>query len=251
MQELLGLTKIKSLIEQYQGGAGEYVIVEGLHAVKHALRFKAKPKLILTKNSEELFKLSQKLCPDIATKLKSLTQEVADFDKLSSSKIRTGILGIFHKPKTPSLLQGDSKKKLVVLLDHPRDLNNIGAVIRVCAAAGVKDLILTGESNPWNSRAIRAAAGLQFALNIHKLSYEQIFKLNAPLICFDERGELLTLKIKTELPKQGIYIFGSERDGISEELKLSATKIIRLPMQKEVSSLNLATSVAATLYSLK
>jgi TrmH family RNA methyltransferase len=48
-----------------------------------------------------------------------------------------------------------------------------------------------------------------------------------------------------------VYVFGSERDGISAELKKSATKIVRLPMQDGVSSLNLATSVSATLYTLK
>lgn len=136
-------------------------------------------------------------------------------------------------------------------MDDSRDLNNIGAVIRVCAAAGIEKLILTGDTNPWNSRAIRAAAGLQFAMNITNLKEDEILELKFPFISFDERGEELNFKLKEQIPKDAILVFGSERDGISELIKLKSELIVRLPMQKNVSSLNLATSVAAALYSLK
>ncbi len=250
MQAPLSLTKLKSIIEQNQNGSGDLVVVEGIHAIKHALRFGAKPELLITKSREDLLKLSDKLCPDLNSQIKEAT-EIKDFDKMSSSKIRTGIIGIFRKPKTPSPLGEGWDEGFKVLLDNPRDLNNIGAVIRVCAAAGIKNLILTGDSNPWNSRAIRAAAGLQFAMKITKLNPEEITKLNLPLISFDERGEDLDYKLKDRIPNNAILIFGSERDGISQELKLNSDLIVRLPMQENVSSLNLATSVAAALYSLK
>jgi TrmH family RNA methyltransferase len=313
LQEPLSLTKLKSLIQANKSGAGELVIVEGLHAVKHALRFGAKPKLILAKNKEQLLKLSQKLCPDITSKLKRYSTELEDFDKLTTSKIRTGVIAIFPKPanvipaqagihatQNPKdvILSAAQRSRRIprytftILLDNPCDLNNIGAVIRVCAAAGIKDLIITGDSNPWNANAIRAAAGLQFALNIictktlesvippacntnlqksnevdtlsldpksvipaqagiyaaQKLSLKDN---NLPLISFDERGQELTPKLKKQIPPNSILIFGSERDGISKELKLNSDLIIRLPMQAGVSSMNLATSVAAALYSLK
>jgi RNA methyltransferase, TrmH family len=247
MQEPLSLNELKSIVEQNQTGRGEYAVIEGLHAVKHALRFKAKPKVILTKNKNELIKLSQKLCPDILKRLEQVI-EIQEFEKLTDSKIRTEVLGIFHKPDKKETIKLNER---VVVLDDPKDLNNIGAVIRVCAAAGIKNLILTGGSNPWNARAIRAAAGLQFALEIHQIDAKEIFKLNTPLICFDERGEELDTKLKQQIPKVALLVFGSERDGISEKLKLSANKTIRLPMQEGVSSMNLATSVSAALYSLK
>lgn len=247
MQENLSLTKLKSKIEQNKNGAGEFAIFEGIHSVKHALRFKAKPEYLITKDRAGLIKLSQKLCPDLSSNFyKSI--EVEKFDQLSDSKVRTEVIGIFKKPSR----QNDIKLAgRAVLLDDPRDLNNIGAVIRVCAAANIQNLILVGESNPWNSRAIRAAVGLQFAMNIIKLSPEEVLKLNIPLISFDERGTDLNTKLKKQIPKNAILVFGSERDGISDGIKLNSDLIVRLPMQKNVSSLNLATSVAAALYSLK
>ncbi len=52
------------------------------------------------------------------------------------------------------------------------------------------------------------------------------------------------------VPCQGnaILAFGTERDGLSEELLAAADARVSLPMEPGVSSLNLATSVAATLY---
>jgi RNA methyltransferase, TrmH family len=250
------VNKLRNLIEQNKSGAGELAIVEGLHAVKHALRFGAKAEYILTKNKGEVLALSQKLCPDISGQLEKEALETGeDFNKITNSIIRTGVIGVFRKPDD-DVIQGIAKdpvniKSPAVLLDDPRDLDNIGAALRVCAAANIKSLLITGSSNPWNSKSIRAAAGLQFALKIHNVNIEEVKAFNIPITCFDERGEELTEKLKQKLPPQAIYVFGSERDGISEELKSISDKIVRLPMQEKVSSMNLATSVAAALYSLK
>lgn len=240
------VSQIKSLLQKNSSGVEEFAICQGLHAVKHALRFKAKPEVIITRDKKQLLELAQKLCPDLVGELSGVL-ELQDFEELTDQQVRTGVIGVFKKPRKADLSEGGR----VVLLDNPKDLNNIGAVIRVCAAVGIKDLILTGDSNPWNVRAMRAGAGLQFALNIHKLTHNQVTSLNRPLISFDERGEELNQTTKKQVPEDVILIFGSERDGISEKLKESSSSILKLPMQTGVSSLNLATSVAGALYSLK
>ncbi len=239
--------KTQQQIRSAQSGKGSEVLVEGLHAIKHAFRFNAEQVLLICRSKEELNNLVEQLCPDLKEYF-AQAEEVGDkFDQLTESEIRTGVLGIFLKPTTLGL----ENSGVHLLLDDPRDLDNIGAVVRVAAAAGVGSLILTGSSNPWNFRAIRAGAGLQFAIPIYCLDIEEVKKIKLPIICFDERGQELDLKLKAELPKDAIFVFGSERSGISPELKELSNKIVRLPMQEGVSSLNLATSVAAALYSLK
>ena len=52
------------------------------------------------------------------------------------------------------------------------------------------------------------------------------------------------------MPSHAILAFGSERHGLSEQLKQDADALVRIPMRAGVSSLNLATAVAATLYGL-
>ena len=50
------------------------------------------------------------------------------------------------------------------------------------------------------------------------------------------------------LDPRAILAFGTERDGLSDALLAGAEQRVRLPMRAGVSSLNLATAVAAVLY---
>jgi TrmH family RNA methyltransferase len=53
------------------------------------------------------------------------------------------------------------------------------------------------------------------------------------------------------LPSAAVLAFGSERRGLSDELLARADTRASLPMRDGVSSLNLATAVAAALYTLR
>ena len=94
-------------------------------------------------------------------------------------------------------------------------------------------------ADPWHPVAIRGAAGLQFALPVAQVDGPPGGR---ELIAIDPEGE------ERPAPKQAILAFGSERHGLSDELKAQADARIRIPMRAGVSSLNLATAVAAVLY---
>ena len=66
-----------------------------------------------------------------------------------------------------------------------------------------------------------------------------------PLIAIDPGGEDLR---PAELPPRAILAFGSERYGLSGDLLDRADAHLGIPMRKGVSSLNLATAVAAVLF---
>ena len=68
------------------------------------------------------------------------------------------------------------------------------------------------------------------------------------LVAFDPAGEPLA---SAEIPAAAVLAFGTERHGLSDELLGHAQRRVALPMSPGVSSLNLATAVAATLYALK
>ena len=52
-----------------------------------------------------------------------------------------------------------------LLLEAPRHLGNLGACVRVAAAAAPASPVLTtGEQDPWHPDALRGSAGLHFAL---------------------------------------------------------------------------------------
>jgi TrmH family RNA methyltransferase len=94
-------------------------------------------------------------------------------------------------------------------------------------------------ADPWHPVAIRGAAGLQFALPVAQV---EDVPGGRPLIAIDPDGE------ERAAPRDAILAFGSERHGLSEDLRRRAAASIRIPMRPGVSSLNLATAVAAVLY---
>ena len=222
------------------------VVLEGLHAVKHALRFGAAIELVVTPDRAALLELAAGLAPDLLTALGERAVEVAAelFARLAPHPPRTGVLALAHRPRidAPALLAaaGDAP---IVLLQQPSDLGNIGAAIRVAAAAGAGGLVTTGRHDPWHPTAVRGAAGLQFALPVARI--EHLPATPRPLVALHGAGEPIHGQA---LPPGAILAFGSERGGLDAELLARADRVVAIPMRPGVSSLNLATAVAVSLY---
>jgi len=216
-------------------------VLEGFHAVKHALRFGGELLGIWTADPVELEALRQRLAPDL-----QIQAGVVDAAELKLVVPRAQVVAVAARPAQPdpdTVLAGPGH---VVLLEDPRHLGNLGAAIRVAAAAGAAGVMTTGRQDPWHPDALRGSAGLHFALPVHHL--RAVRTGERELVALDPAGDPMA---PGELPAAAVLAFGTERDGLSDELLAAATRRIALPMSPGVSSLNLATAVAATLYALK
>jgi TrmH family RNA methyltransferase len=217
------------------------VVLEGFHALKHAIRFGAEILGAWTADRDALENLRQRLAADI-----QIPVEVVDVADLRAVVPRAQVVAVARRPTQPdpdTILAGPGH---VVLLEDPRHLGNLGAVVRVAAAAGAAGVMTTGNQNPWHPDALRGSAGLHFALPVHHI--RAIRTQGRQLVAFDPEGESLT---PTEFPPTAVLAFGTERDGLSDTLLSQAHRRVALPMAAGVSSLNLATAVAATLYALR
>jgi TrmH family RNA methyltransferase len=116
----------------------------------------------------------------------------------------------------------------------------------VAAAAGAAGVMSTGRQDPWHPDALRGSAGLHFALPVHHL--RAVRTRGRELVALDPGGDRFDPR---DLPAAAVLAFGTERDGLSVALLASAQRRVALPMSPGVSSLNLATAVAATLYALR
>ena len=71
--------------------------------------------------------------------------------------------------------QAASPLPLTLICDNIRTPDNLGAVLRVAAGAGVGRILLTkGCVSPWNNKVLRAAAGTHFKVEILK-SWTEIY----------------------------------------------------------------------------
>lgn len=221
-------------------------VLEGFHAIKHAIRFGAEIDLVVSSNLSEMKRLVDILAPDVGDRLDGITIEVSGntFEKLAPHPHRTELIAIAHRRVTDlSRILDDPRPRPVVFLERPSHLGNMGAAIRVAAGAGAAGVITTGQHDPWNPVAIRGGAGLQYAIPV--VQSEELPECDRPLLAIHPDGEDLSAD---SIPDRAILAFGEERAGLSEAVLQQAEKCLRIPMTEGVSSLNLATAVAVTLY---
>jgi TrmH family RNA methyltransferase len=224
-------------------------VLEGFHPLKHALRFGANVLEVLCSDRGELERLSAALAPDLSVRLGALAREVdpSVFAKLAPLAPSTPVMGLAERASVdPAAVLADQRPTPVVLLEDPRDLGNMGACVRVAAAAEIAGVLTTGSHDPWHPDALRGAAGLHYAVAVARLDpFELLGAIDRPLLALDPGGDPLD---PSELPPRAVLAFGTERYGLSPTLIARADGHVSIPMASGVSSLNLATSVAAVLF---
>lgn len=245
---MLSSMKQTKLIDLFQRSRSttNNAVIEGVQALKHAARFDAEFAHIITCDIELLTRLLSELAPDISNMILSQAEEVDEtvFSRLSPQPPRTKVIALAKRKVYTNQIVEESRP--VVFLENPRDLENIGAVIRVSAAANAAAVVASGSVDIWHPAIIRGAAGLHYAVPVLNDSLENISH-GRPVLALDPTGEEITEK---SVLKNSVLIFGTERHGIAKTTLEKAGRIVRLPMKPGVSSLNLATSVAATLYKM-
>jgi RNA methyltransferase, TrmH family len=227
----------------------ELTVVEGFHALKHALRFGAELVEAVAVDPPALERMAADLAPDLEGQLAGRVERV---DKGTLADLvplvpHTGVAAIARRPRVDlAAALADRAPAPVVLLEQPRNMGNIGACIRVAAGAGAAAVIATGENDPWHPDAVRGAAGLQFALPV--AAVESLPASDRPLLAVDPEGEELAPGL---VPPRAVLAFGTERHGLSGEVVERAEARVAIPMREGVSSLNLATSVAIVLFFMR
>lgn len=221
------------------------VLLEGLHAVKHALRFGADVRAAVTDDLDGVLLLARELAPDLVDDLARRVRVVdtATFRSLSARPPASPLLAVARRPAVDvaALLVRDGSP--VVAVHEPRHAGNTGAVVRVAAAAGASGVLVTGPMDVWSPAVVRAAAGLHWALDVAGLTWPPA--TDRPVVAFDPDG---TPYDPHALPGGAVLLFGGERHGLPDDVLTAADAVVALPMRAGVSSLNLATSVAAALY---
>lgn len=144
----------------------------------------------------------------------------------------------------------DSYKK-VILLEGIKDAGNLGTIIRTAVAFGIDAIVLYGDTvDLYNPKTVRSAVG-----NLWKVP---VFKLNN-LNIFTPYERIATLPLSKDTTHLNEYkpadkvlvMFGSEADGLSEELKNFATTGVTIEMNDNVESLNLSVAAAIMMYKLR
>lgn len=220
------------------------VLLEGAHALKHALRFGADIEVVATPEPAALDALLRSVAPDVAAEVRrrAVHLDARAWERAVGRALPSPAIAVARRPATGAtgVL---SATGVVVVLEEPRHLGNLGAVIRVAAAADAGGVLVVGGADPWHPIAVRGAAGLQFALPVART--DALPDTDRPLVALDGQGTPLA---PGSIPCDAALLVGTERGGLSAGLLHRAETRVAIPMRDGVASLNLATAVAVALY---
>lgn len=164
-------------------------------------------------------------------------------------KENTFAVGIFEKYETDV----HDEKPHVVLVE-PRNMGNLGTIIRTMVAFGLYDLVLIGShADLFDPKVIRSTMGAFFQLRF--ATYKSIEdyvvrhgdRVNYALMLDREAQTLSDLNL-ADVTKASI-IFGNEGSGLPEDIKKYAQPVY-IKQKGDIDSLNLSISVAVTLWHL-
>ena len=168
------------------------------------------------------------------------------FKCLSSVTTPTGILALV---KTPRELPVPQDVEACVMLEDLQDPGNLGSILRTCAAAGVRHVLLSrGSVHAWSPRVLRAAMGAHFSLSIHEQADLRAVArgFSGRLIATRQRASQTIFD--TNLNGRLAFLFGNEGAGLSSGLLQAAHAVVSIPMAGKAESLNVAAAAAICLF---
>jgi len=166
------------------------------------------------------------------------------FNALAPVDTPVGVIGVIDIP----LLSESSQGNGIVLRENIQDPGNLGAILRVAAAAGADAVYLSqGCSEAWSPKCLRGGQGAHFQLAIHENAelpaLAQAFGGPVYAASLDGSASLFDLELRGQVG----FAFGNEGAGLSPQLCAAAQPFI-IPMPGKVESLNVATAAAVCLF---
>lgn len=204
----------------------------------------------LDKYSAQLMPLiKSKSIPEnnIYTASKTLMNDIVGF------KLHEGIMAIAKEPSEYPLESMDNR---IVILNGIVNSENVGAIVRNCAAFSVNSLVVDkSTSSPYMRRAVRVSMGHVFDLKINRPDSPEeailtLKKYGYRIISAEKNDQSISIH-ELEPPSKFAIIFGSEGRGIDKNILNLSDDIIHIPINPEVSSINVAAASAVVMNEIK
>jgi len=251
----------RQLIERLKTRKGRpregLVLVEGVRAAAEVLAAGADIRFVV--RSPRL--LDTEAGRTLASSLLGLgleTAELADAElaELSDTEQPQGVLCVCTEPGVDLAHLRTSSPTgtpaTLLLLDGLQDPGNLGTLVRAARAFGVDAVIvLDGSVDPWNPKAVRAAAGAGFHTRIARAPWAEarqwLEERHIEILAADPAGDdVRSFRVRGSWA----LAVGNEGAGLRAEVVAACTKRIAIPMPGKAESLNAGVAGSILLYSL-
>lgn len=157
-----------------------------------------------------------------------------------------GIVGLARWPEV-----APEKPGIVLILDRIQDPGNVGTLLRSAEAVGAAEVLcVRGTVDMYSPKVVRAAMGAHFRLALEQeLTWDT---LADRLLLIDH---VYAADVDATMPYYAVdwrqpsaLIIGNEAQGLGDEARVYATKLISIPMRGDAESLNAAVAGSIVLF---
>ena len=226
-------------------------LIEGTHLVEEAIATRWPLQSIWFEDSwaNQNKQLLDRLIAD-SNRCKVLLQPATTdiLRRLSTTSSRSPVVGVADHP-APAECDA-APLSLALAIESLQDPGNLGLMIRIAAAAGVKQVFLSNDSvSPTNPKVLRSSAGQWFRspptiTNLPSfLARQSASSVQILAACADGKSFW-----DSDLTRPTVFLLGNEGSGLSSEILTLVTGRISVPMAAEVESLNVSITAALLIY---
>jgi RNA methyltransferase, TrmH family len=163
--------------------------------------------------------------------------------------------GVLLVAETPAASFGDlapAARTLVLVLDGVQDPGNFGTLVRAADAfAAAAVIALPGTVDPWNAKAVRAAAGSSFHVPIVQSTHAEVGawlkEAGFTILAADASGTPVAGVART--PRTALIV-GNEGVGLTRAAAALAVERVAVPIAGRAESLNVGVAAGILLYEL-
>ncbi|XP_017042405.1 rRNA methyltransferase 3, mitochondrial [Drosophila ficusphila] len=281
LQDPLTSTLLTTVRSRKRRDKNRQIIVEGRRLIQEALQCGLKMETLLFSQKDQLALVKDQVGrAQLETRTKIYKVPQHDLKTWSSLVTPPGLMAIFDRPSNKGLEQnlaeqqrlGTQPLPITVVCDNIREPNNLGSIIRTCAALPCSQVVVThGCCDPWESKALRGGCGGQFRVPIRDdVPWEEL-PLTIPPEAADnchvfvaennqekrQSHKAIDYAEIKDIGAHNLLIIGGESHGVSEEayrfLNLVGRKgkCVYIPLAAGIDSLNVASALTLLLFELR
>lgn len=205
---------------------------------------------------ERFLKCLDKINVSKEIKVIQVSKEI--FENISSTETPQGVLAVVDKEEYDILelkenLEHNIEDKYIVI-DKVQDPGNLGTIIRSAAGFGVKNVILIeGTVDAFSPKTVRSTMS---ALNKVKLYSVKENNLLEMVKLFKHHKYNITITSleaekyinEEKIDNKTVFVMGNEANGVSKTMLDSADKKVKIPMEKNLESFNVAVATSIVMY---
>jgi RNA methyltransferase, TrmH family len=232
---------VKHLVKLRQNRAYRYeqktVLISGIKLVRELSQKFSFKNILVEKTYRPLFSYKAE---------QTNTTSLAILEKITGLEAPEPIAAEICMP----IFQDLQSTKRLLILDRVVDPGNLGTLLRTALAFDWAVFLVEGCVDLYNDKALRAAKGATFFLNLAQgglIDLQNLLKKGSfHIYAADAKGD----KIQNLSEKSIALVLGNESHGVSPFIMQHAKKIA-IPIKKPVESLNVAIAGAIFMYLLQ